>query len=90
MNTIDRPLVQRLRAEGSSALRRHLSVGMHALCTEAAERIVALEQALVIAEAKLNDTSALLRRAGADLAVVAHQVNQVSDPRSSDAVFTRE
>lgn len=63
---------------------------MHALCTEAADRITVLEHALVEAEAIIQNASADLRRQGNALATHAHQLNQLTDPRSTDAVFSRE
>lgn len=40
------PLVESLRTQGENALRRHLSLGMHKLCTEAADEIERLRKAL--------------------------------------------
>lgn len=39
-------IVQRLRQEGEDAMRKHLSLGMHKLCEEAADEIERLRKAL--------------------------------------------
>ena len=40
-------IVKRLRKEGESALRKHLSLGMHDLCTEAANEIERLRDKIL-------------------------------------------
>lgn len=42
-------LVSRLRREGENAMRRNLSLGMHALCAEAADEIERLSALLATA-----------------------------------------
>lgn len=37
-------IVEKLRAEGENAMRKHLSLGMHALCSEAADEIERLRK----------------------------------------------
>lgn len=39
-------IVDRLRAEGADAMRRHYSLGMHTLCSEAADEIDRLRAAM--------------------------------------------
>lgn len=47
-------IVERLRVNGENALRKHLSLGMHGLCTEAADEIERLRAALRDAKAWLE------------------------------------
>lgn len=46
-------IVVRLRREGEDAMRRHLSLGMHGLCAEAADEIEKLRQMVDIARTGL-------------------------------------
>ena len=55
-------LVKRLRAEGDSALRKHLSMGMAKLCAEAADALETCERKCAEQAHEINTMKLVIRK----------------------------